>query len=153
MRILLLQIALGLLHWRESERRKRETEWEARSEMLPLCKLIIIFLILNYGLRSCNGRIFSFEMHHRFSEPFQKWSEAAGALSPAGNLPEKGTFEYYAELADRDRLLRGRKLSEADGPLAFSGGNSTIQISSLGLYVYCIPWIWGFFFFFLSSCN
>lgn len=109
--------------------------------MLPLCRFIIIFFISIYSLRSCNGRIFSFKMHHRFSEPVQKWSEAAGQFSSAHNLPKKGTFEYYAQLADRDRLLRGRKLSEADGPLAFSDGNSTYQISSLGLYVYFIPFI------------
>ncbi|KAF3440345.1 hypothetical protein FNV43_RR18629 [Rhamnella rubrinervis] len=107
-----------------------------KREMLPLRRLIIIFLISIYGLRSCSGRIFSFKMHHRFTEPVQKWSEAAGKFSSADNLPKKGTFEYYAQLADRDRLLRGRKLSQADGPLAFSDGNSTFQISSLGFLHY-----------------
>jgi hypothetical protein len=100
--------------------------------MLCFYKLVLlVFLISLWSSHSsCNGgRIFSFKMHHRFSDPVRKWSEAAG-----DRWPEKGTVEYYAELADRDRLLRGRKLSEFDAPLAFSDGNSTLRISSLGLY-------------------
>ncbi|XP_062101889.1 aspartyl protease family protein 1 [Humulus lupulus] len=109
--------------------------------MLPFgTKTVVVFsfLVLIWGFRSCHGRIFSFKMHHRFSEPVKKWSETAGAgkLSPPQNLPEKGSYEYYAELADRDRLLRGRKLSEIDAPLAFSEGNSTFRISNLGFLHY-----------------
>lgn len=116
--------------------------------MLSSWKILVVFLISIFGLRSCNGRIFSFKMHHRFSEPVKKWSEAAGKLSPADNMPKKGTFEYYAELADRDRLLRGRKLSESDVPLAFSDGNATFKMSSLGLYVFFFSFRSLFFFFF-----
>ncbi|KAJ9703813.1 hypothetical protein PVL29_005190 [Vitis rotundifolia] len=75
-------------------------------------------------------------MHHRFSEPVKKWSEGAGNGFPAGNWPAKGSFEYYAELAHRDRVLRGRRLSEIDGLLTFSDGNSTVRISSLGFLHY-----------------
>lgn len=103
--------------------------------MLTLRKLtfFLVFLSIFLRLQSCDGRIFSFKMHHRFSDPVKKWSEAAGKLSPPDNLPSKGSFEYYAELADRDRFLRGRKLVESDtSPLAFSDGNSTFQIRSLG---------------------
>jgi hypothetical protein len=73
-------------------------------------------------------------MHHRYSEPVKKWSHSASP-SPSHHWPEKGTVEYYAELADRDRFLRGRRLSQFDAGLAFSDGNSTFRISSLGLYV------------------
>lgn len=107
--------------------------------MLTLRKLtfFLVFLSIFLRLQTCDGRIFSFKMHHRFSDPVKKWSEAAGNLSPADNLPEKGSFEYYAELADRDRFLRGRKLVESDtSPLAFSDGNSTFQIRSLGYLHY-----------------
>ncbi|MED6121332.1 hypothetical protein PIB30_029215 [Stylosanthes scabra] len=70
-------------------------------------------------------------MHHRFSDPVRKWSSA---IPPP---PEKGTFEYYAELADHDRFLRGRNLaSDLDAGLAFSDGNSTFRISSLGFLHY-----------------
>ncbi|XP_024032810.1 aspartyl protease family protein 1-like, partial [Morus notabilis] len=80
---------------------------------------------------ACHGRIFSFQMHHRFSDPVKRWSSAAA------DVPEKGSFEYYAHLADRDRLLRGRKLSElGNSPLAFSDGNSTVRITSLGFLHY-----------------
>ncbi|XP_062144108.1 aspartyl protease family protein 1-like [Alnus glutinosa] len=101
--------------------------------MLCFYNLVLLFLISLWSSHSsCNGgRIFSFKMHHRFSDPVRKWSKAAG-----DRWPEKGTVEYYAELADRDRLLRGRKLSEFDAPLAFSDGNSTLRISSLGFLHY-----------------
>ena len=114
-------------------------------------KSVVVFFFLVFvwgggGFRSCHGRIFSFKMHHRFSEPVKKWSLATGKISPADNLPEKGSFEYYAELADRDRFLRGRKLSEFDAPLSFSDGNSTFKISSLGLYVFLLLRLLFFFF-------
>ncbi|POO00801.1 Aspartic peptidase [Trema orientale] len=95
--------------------------------------VVFFFFFLFLICGSSHGRIFSFKMHHRFSDPVKKWSEVAGKLSPP---PERGTFEYYAELADRDRLLRGRKLSGTDGPLAFSEGNSTFRINSLGFLHY-----------------
>ena len=103
-------------------------------------KLFFFFFFLIFlSLRTCNARsIFTFKMHHRYSDPVKKWSNSTGMLSPA---PEKGTVEYYSDLADRDRLLllhhlfRGRKLSDSDASLAFADGNSTFRISSLGLYV------------------
>ncbi|KAM3709857.1 hypothetical protein ACJW31_02G206100 [Castanea mollissima] len=97
----------------------------------------LIFLSLH---TCCNARsIFTFKMHHRFSDPVKKWSNSTGMLSPA---PEKGTVEYYSDLADRDRLLllhhllRGRKLSDSDASLSFADGNSTFRISSLGFLHY-----------------
>ncbi|XP_015889724.3 aspartyl protease family protein 1 isoform X2 [Ziziphus jujuba] len=104
--------------------------------MFSFWKIFVVFLISIFGFRSCHGLIFSFKMHHRFSEPVKRWSEAAGKLSPADNMPKKGTFEFYAELANRDRLLRGRKLSETDVPLVFSDGNATFKMSSLGFLHY-----------------
>ncbi|KAJ7944117.1 aspartyl protease family protein 1-like [Quillaja saponaria] len=97
----------------------------------------ILILFSVWGFHSCHAHVFTFTMHHRFSEPVKKWSETTvGKLSPVDHWPEKGSFEYYAELADRDRFLRGRKLSEIDAPLAFSDGNSTFRISSLGFLHY-----------------
>ncbi|CBI28369.3 hypothetical protein VitviT2T_005728 [Vitis vinifera] len=98
--------------------------------------VFIVILLSILGFRSCHARIFSFQMHHRFSEPVKKWSEGAGNGFPAGNWPAKGSFEYYAELAHRDRALRGRRLSDIDGLLTFSDGNSTFRISSLGFLHY-----------------
>ncbi|XP_061376430.1 aspartyl protease family protein 1 isoform X2 [Gastrolobium bilobum] len=103
--------------------------------MLSFCRIIIFFLLLSLWAHCyCHAHVFTFTMHHRFSEPVRKWSHAA--VSPPDRWPEKGTFEYYAELADRDRFFRGRKLSQIDAGLAFSDGNSTFRISSLGFLHY-----------------
>ncbi|KAI4327780.1 hypothetical protein L6164_020203 [Bauhinia variegata] len=100
-------------------------------------RIVLILLFVSGFCACCNARIFTFTMHHRFSEPVKKWSEtSAGKLYPVDHWPEKGSYEYYAELADRDRVFRGRKLSEIDDPLAFSDGNSTFRISSLGFLHY-----------------
>ncbi|KAL6959900.1 hypothetical protein U1Q18_040049 [Sarracenia purpurea var. burkii] len=75
-------------------------------------------------------------MHHRFSEPVKRWSESAGKYFPVGDWPVKGSIEFYARLADHDRIRRGRRLSELDAPLTFSDGNSTFRISTLGFLHY-----------------
>ncbi|XP_010531119.1 PREDICTED: aspartyl protease family protein 1 [Tarenaya hassleriana] len=95
--------------------------------------LIPISTLLSSG--SCHGRIFSFEMHHRFSDTVKRWADSTGKLA---SFPPKGSFEYYDVLALRDRLIRGRRLSETDSSssLTFSDGNSTFRISSLGFLHY-----------------
>lgn len=101
-----------------------------KNDIVSAFFFLFFFSVLICG-GGCHGRIFSFQMHHRFSDPVKRWSSATA------DLPEKGSFEYYAHLADRDRLLRGRKLSEVgNSPLAFSDGNSTVRITSLGLCVF-----------------
>ncbi|CAL1394353.1 unnamed protein product [Linum trigynum] len=87
----------------------------------------------------CNGRIFSFEMHHRYSETYKNWSTHRRTVRfPLENWPQEGSFEYYAALARRDQFLRGRRLfgNADDAPLAFADGNSTFRISSLGFLHY-----------------
>ncbi|KAJ6919237.1 hypothetical protein NC651_013256 [Populus alba x Populus x berolinensis] len=51
-------------------------------------------------------RIFTFKMHHRFSASFKNY---AGLTR---NWPGKRSFEYYATLAHRNQMLRGRRLSD-----------------------------------------
>ncbi|MBA0824341.1 hypothetical protein Goarm_021017, partial [Gossypium armourianum] len=65
--------------------------------------------------------------------PEKNWSNSTGKLS---HWPLKDSFEYYAVLAHRDRLLRGRKLSGANTTLSFADGNFTFQINSLGFLHY-----------------
>ncbi|KAK7360257.1 hypothetical protein VNO77_02240 [Canavalia gladiata] len=103
--------------------------------MLSFCKIIFVkvFLLSLFLCFQCHAHVYTFTMHHRYSEPVRKWSHAAAGIS---SPPEKGTVEYYAELADRDRFLRGRKLSQIDAGLAFSDGNATFRISSLGFLHY-----------------
>ncbi|XP_052195331.1 aspartyl protease family protein 1-like [Diospyros lotus] len=98
--------------------------------------VFLILLLSLLGFPSGNGRIFTLEMHHRFSERVKKWSEAARNYFRAGNWPVRGSIEYYAQLAGHDRLLRFRRISESDAPLTFSDGNSTFRINSLGFLHY-----------------
>lgn len=118
----------------------------AHQETLSLSKSLQLFLLcaaLGF-FRSAHGRrVFSFEMHHRFSQPVRNWSSSTGNLP---HWPEKGSFEYYADLVHRDRLLRGRRLSDSSVPLIFSDGNSTSKISSLGLYGFFDSLLFVFFF-------
>lgn len=79
-----------------------------------------------------DGRIFSFEMHHRYSDRVRKWSVESGKLS-FGEWPVKGSVEYYTSLIEHDRILRGRRLSDVQGRLSFADGNVTYKINALGL--------------------
>lgn len=65
-----------------------------------------------------------------------KWTQRAGKGILVDHWPEKGTVDYYATLADRDRIMRGPGLMDVDQRITFSDGNSTLRISSLGLYVF-----------------
>nr|DAD46716.1 TPA_asm: hypothetical protein HUJ06_016653 [Nelumbo nucifera] len=89
-----------------------------------------------FAPQSCHGRVFSFKMHHRFSEPVKRWTQMIGKGIGPDDWPEKGSIDYYAALADRDRILRGRGLEDVDRPVTFSDGNSTYRISSLGFLHY-----------------
>ncbi|MBA0686587.1 hypothetical protein Goari_014183 [Gossypium aridum] len=102
-----------------------------KRKMSSFTKTIFFLWVLSTKLS--DGRIFTFKMHHLFSEPVKNWSNSTGKLS---HWPAKGSFEYYAVLAHRDRLLRGRKLSDINATLSFSDGNSTFRISSLGFLHY-----------------
>lgn len=104
--------------------------------MQPFFKFISFLLPIwaVFGPTCNGGRIFSFQMHHRFSDQVKNWSISTSKLLHS-HWPVKGSFEYYAVLAHRDQILRGRRLSDANAPFTFSDGNSTLRISSLGLYV------------------
>ncbi|GKV45105.1 hypothetical protein SLEP1_g52226 [Rubroshorea leprosula] len=95
--------------------------------------MVFLFPIWLFSFELCHDRIFTFEMHHRFSEPVKSWSKSTRRLP---HLPVEGTFEYHAVLAHRDRLFGGRILADFKGPFAFSDGNSTYRISSLGFLHY-----------------
>lgn len=98
----------------------------------------IIFLSVwtNNFIQHSNACVFTLKMHHRFSEPVKRWSEGINKLTP-GDFPEKGSVEYYSQLANHDKIFRGRRLSDSDEErLTFSDGNSSFRISSLGLYVF-----------------
>ncbi|XP_015583790.1 aspartyl protease family protein 1 isoform X2 [Ricinus communis] len=102
--------------------------------MFSFLKFLVFSLLLSVWVfpQNCKGRIFTFKMHHRFSDMLKDLSDS----TTSRNFPSKGSFEYYAELAHRDQMLRGRKLYNVEAPLAFSDGNSTFRISSLGFLHY-----------------
>ncbi|KAL8102598.1 aspartyl protease family protein 1-like isoform X1 [Apium graveolens] len=107
-----------------------------------MCSFFCIFLLVFlsfWAIKSCNARIFTSYIHHRFSGSVKNWSETSRSKFFAGNWPEKGSVEFYSQLASHDHFLRyrRRRLSESqDLPLTFSDGNATFRISSLGFLHY-----------------
>ncbi|CAI9110990.1 OLC1v1011119C4 [Oldenlandia corymbosa var. corymbosa] len=102
--------------------------------MSSLLIFLLVLLPLGQIFQLSDARIYTLEMHHRFSEPVKMWSRGSG--NGVQKWPVEGSLEYYEELAKHDRLLKGRHLSEYEGPLTFSDGNSTFRISSLGFLHY-----------------
>lgn len=91
----------------------------------------------NNFIKHCYASVFTLKMHHRFSEPVRKWSESINKLSTT-DFPSKGSVEFYSQLADHDRVFRGRGLSDSgEQQLTFVDGNSSLRIKSLGQYVFC----------------
>ena len=95
------------------------------------CTLLVILLLLGLSSQSCNGLgTFGFDIHHRFSDTVK-------AILGADGLPEKGSVEYYAAMARRDRIIQGRHLAASNNqqsPLTFANGNNTLTDPSLSLY-------------------
>lgn len=74
----------------------------------------------------CYANVFSLKMHHRFSDPVK---DVLNKVS----VPAKGSVEFYTELAENDKMFRGRGVSDSgDERLTFSDGNSSLRIKSLG---------------------
>lgn len=94
--------------------------------------LLLLILVWGYHCSCCEGfGTFGFDVHHRYSDTVK------GILDVDG-WPEKGSVDYYAAMAHRDHLLRGRHLAATTGsaPLTFSEGNETFRISSFGYLYY-----------------
>ncbi|KAM1047605.1 hypothetical protein ACFX2C_026941 [Malus domestica] len=96
-------------------------------------RLLLSVIVLGWASRTCFGLgSYGFDIHHRFSNPVK-------AILGSDELPDKGSAQYYAAMAHRDRLIRGRHLSTADDqttPLAFEYGNITYRISAFGYLHY-----------------
>ncbi|XP_021908114.1 aspartyl protease family protein 1 [Carica papaya] len=98
--------------------------------------LLLLVVVSGWGgLSKCEAfGTFGFDVHHRFSDPVK------GILA-VDELPEKGSVNYYAVMAHRDRLIRGRRLAslEQQTPLTaltFLNGNDTYRIEVLGFLHY-----------------
>ncbi|GJY80024.1 aspartyl protease family protein 1-like protein [Tanacetum coccineum] len=80
----------------------------------------------------CYANVFSLKMHHRFSDPVKDVLNKVNSV-----LPTKGSVEFYTELAQNDKMFRGRGVSDSgDERLTFSDGNSSLRIKSLGYLHY-----------------
>ncbi|EPS72692.1 aspartyl protease family protein, partial [Genlisea aurea] len=71
-----------------------------------------------------------FDVHHRYSDTVVEFLSSDG-------LPEKGSLDYYAAVAHRDRLFNDRRLGSIS-TLTFGGGNETFRINSLGFLHYAV---------------
>lgn len=93
---------------------------------------LMVVMVWVWGMQSCEAfGTFGFDIHHRYSDPVK------GFLHPDDDLPEKGTTDYFATMARRDHLIRGRHLADTTTttPVFFADGNETVRVNSLGLYV------------------
>lgn len=111
--------------------------------------LLLLVVVSGWGgLSKCEAfGTFGFDVHHRFSDPVK------GILA-VDELPEKGSVNYYAVMAHRDRLIRGRRLAslEQQTPLTaltFLNGNDTYRIEVLGLYGLCLQLLFYCSFYFI----
>lgn len=96
------------------------------AELISCC-LIVAFLCPS----GCDGQeTFDFDIHHRSSDRVKAMLAVAGQ----DELPERGSPEYYAAMAHRDRLVHGRLLAVADdgAPITFDGGNVTYRFKAFG---------------------
>lgn len=109
--------------------------------------LLVVLIIVNCTFKSCEAfGTFGFDVHHRYSDPVK-------GILDLDDLPEKGTHDYYAAMAHRDRLVHGRRLAGAqinESLLTFSSGNDTYRISSLGLYAFLLISLFLLYFFVLG---
>ncbi|KAI3428915.1 Peptidase A1 domain-containing protein [Psidium guajava] len=98
---------------------------------LVLCCLTVACLCVG----RCGGvGTFGFNFHHRSSDPVKAMLAVAGQ----DELPERGSLEYYAAMAHRDRLVHGRRLAAAGDrvPITFDGGNETYRFKAFGYLHY-----------------
>ncbi|CAJ1942297.1 unnamed protein product [Sphenostylis stenocarpa] len=95
---------------------------------VSLAWVMLVVVVLGLASESCYGSgTFGFDIHHRFSDPVM------GILGIAGDVPQKGSPQYYAAMAHRDRIFRGRRLTtDHHTPLTFAAGNDTYQIPAFG---------------------
>lgn len=109
--------------------------FHARHHKFPFLFLLFLFVLIE----SCSGfGTFGFDIHHRLSDPVK------GMFGADGLLPVKDSVPYFQVMAQRDRVIHGRRLATSSGgdnttnktPLTFYYGNETYRIDSLGFLHY-----------------
>uniref|UniRef100_A0A1D1XVD0 Aspartic proteinase-like protein 1 n=1 Tax=Anthurium amnicola TaxID=1678845 RepID=A0A1D1XVD0_9ARAE len=107
----------------------------------PFALLLALLAVAASTPVGCEAATFGFDFHHRFSDTVRQWAESrewVAGRAGTWDWPEKESVEYYAALAEHDRVLRGRGLAGADSLLTFAAGNTTIRISTLGFLHYAL---------------
>ncbi|GMH14920.1 hypothetical protein Nepgr_016761 [Nepenthes gracilis] len=103
---------------------------------------VLLASILGGASQSCNvSSVFGFDIHHRFTDRVR-------AIMPLDQMPAKGTADYVAAMAHRDRI-QGRRLTGGivdqtlltggivdQTLLTFVNGNATFQLSEFGYLYY-----------------
>ncbi|XP_057500105.1 aspartyl protease family protein 1-like isoform X1 [Actinidia eriantha] len=104
---------------------------ESSFKCASILGLMTVLVIICKSSQICEGfGTFGFDIHHRYSDPVK-------AILDLHGLPEKGSVEYFAAMAHRDRFHRGRNLAGAAAPpLTFITGNDTYRFGSLGYLHY-----------------
>ncbi|KAH7566225.1 hypothetical protein ACOSP7_022604 [Xanthoceras sorbifolium] len=100
-----------------------------RNSHVSVCLLSLVCLS---SASCCFGfGTFGFDIHHRYSDSVKK-------ILDVDDLPEKGSYRYYSDLAGRDRLLHGRRLATENDqtPVTFESGNDTYRLNALGFLHY-----------------
>jgi hypothetical protein len=106
--------------------------FHVRHHKFPFLFLLFLFVLIE----RCSGfGTFGFDIHHRFSDPVK------GMFGVDGLLPVKDSVPYFQVMAQRDRVIHGRRLATSTGGdnknnktlLTFYYGNETYRIDGLGL--------------------
>ncbi|KAK1432612.1 hypothetical protein QVD17_09510 [Tagetes erecta] len=93
------------------------------------CNLILLLVVVSSRLIDGFGT-FGFDIHHRYSD------QVKGILDiDDHHLPQIGSLHYYSAMSQRDRIFHRRRLA-VESSLAFSDGNDTYQLPSLGFLHY-----------------
>ncbi|KAI3962548.1 hypothetical protein MKW92_030440 [Papaver armeniacum] len=80
----------------------------SRTQKYLIVTLLLVFSMYLQNPKKCGAfQTFDFEMHHRFSDQVK-------AIMGGDNLPEVGSREYYAVMANRGKVSHGRALAEDD---------------------------------------
>ncbi|XP_051124530.1 aspartyl protease family protein 1-like [Andrographis paniculata] len=110
-------------------------DWTRVSVYFVFLAALVRSIIAAHGGSETLG-IFGFDIHHRYSDTVREFLDVDG-------LPEKGSLDYYAAMAHRDRLFNARRLAGGaspppEGHLTFLGSNETFRINTLGFLHYAI---------------
>ncbi|GAA0139621.1 aspartic protease [Lithospermum erythrorhizon] len=96
--------------------------------VFSLIHIIVAFSVLFIKHIAALGT-FEFDFHNKYSDSVKE-------ILNIDELPEKGTFQYYASMVHHDHRRLATKVNSV--PLTFAAGNMTVQIDELGYLHYAV---------------